>query len=254
MAHGNAGDDVGRHRPLVVAQRVRGHATKAPQALVDTSDQGRDRLIGRWHHDTKARPGEPCAKQPCAHTADVRPVTPVELEPHAGLGYPRSIQPAPPGPPGFLRFGHPPARRSLRTAISERDQLVVHDISTHLALGRLDPLLELVEVIVDDLSAPSRARREPSLLSRLDVVSDCARGAPRQLGRVSVTLGQVECFENLHDLLVRLHVSLLGNWVHEHAQNTEEGHPGGGCHPATVKHNPELVAANARHSWPLARS
>ena len=32
-----------------------------------------------------------------------------------------------------------------------------------------------------------------------------------QLGGVPVAPGQIECFEYLHDLLVRLHVSLLGN-------------------------------------------
>jgi hypothetical protein len=43
-------------------------------------------------------------------------------------------------------------------------------------------------------------------------------------------------------------VSLLGNWVLEHAQNTEEGRPGGGYHPATVNNEAELVAASARFS------
>ena len=40
----------------------------------------------------------------------------------------------------------------------------------------------------------------------------------------------------------------------EHTQHTEEGHPGGGCHLATVSNEAGLVAASARISCPLARS
>ena len=49
-------------------------------------------------------------------------------------------------------------------------------------------------------------------------------------------------------------VPLLGNWVLEHTQHTEEGRPGGGCHLATVSNEARLVAASARISCPLARS
>ena len=41
--------------------------------------------------------------------------------------------------------------------------------------------------------------------------------------------------------------------VLEHTQHTEEGHPGGGCHLATVGNEAGLVAASARISCPLAR-
>ncbi len=49
-------------------------------------------------------------------------------------------------------------------------------------------------------------------------------------------------------------VPLLGNWVLEHTQHTEEGRPGGGCHLATVSNEAGLVAASARISCPLACS
>jgi hypothetical protein len=93
------------------------------------------------------------------------------------------------------------------------------------------PAPRAFKVGVDDLVAPRRGRAEPSLGSRLDITGDGARGAVRELGSIAVALGQIERFENFHDLLVKLHVSLLGNWVLEHTQHTEEGHPGGGCHP-----------------------
>jgi hypothetical protein len=124
----------------------------------------------------------------------------------------------------------------------------VDNVGPHLGVRGLDPLLQLVEVAVDDLVTTGRTGGEASLLSRLDVVGDGVRRAARQLSGVAVAPRQIECFEYLHDLLVRLHVSLLGNWVLGHTQHTEEGHPGGGCHRATFRNEAELVAASARFS------
>jgi hypothetical protein len=46
--------------------------------------------------------------------------------------------------------------------------------------------------------------------------------------RLGASLGQVERSEDLHDLLVRLHVLLLGGCVLKHAHHSGEKRPGGG--------------------------
>ena len=129
----------------------------------------------------------------------------------------------------------------------------MQDVGPHLGARCLDPLLDLVEVVVDDLGPTRRARAEPSLLSCRDVVGDGARRAVRQLGGIPVALGQIECFENFHGFLVRLHVLLLGNWVLGHTQHTGEERPGGGSTGRRSINEAELMAASARFSCPSAR-
>jgi hypothetical protein len=51
--------------------------------------------------------------------------------------------------------------------------------------------------------------------------------AHHELDRVAIALGPIERCEYVHDLLGRLLVLLLGNWVLQDTQHTEEGRPSG---------------------------
>jgi len=78
------------------------------------------------------------------------------------------------------------------------------------ALGGLHPLLELGKELVDE---PGPADGGGGQLTGVALGDPQGHGVGRaagQLAGVSIGTGQVECFKDLHDLLGRLHVLLLG--------------------------------------------
>lgn len=74
----------------------------------------------------------------------------------------------------------------------------------------------------------------------------------RQLAGIPVTAGQIECLQDFHDLIVRLHVLLLGCWVLEHAQHTEEDAPVVDPPGQLSIGKADLVSPSGQFSWPPA--
>src|SRR4029453_17516726 len=97
--------------------------------------------------------------------ADQRAPPEVVLEPHPRPGNPRPIDPPTPSPPRGLDLSDRPASGPLRTAIAERDQLVVGDIGTQLAAAAVDPLLQLGPVRVDHHRPARRLRTRRARLA-----------------------------------------------------------------------------------------
>jgi hypothetical protein len=85
----------------------------------------------------------------------------------------------------------------------------VDDVGADLAVAPLDPLLDLGEVRIDELAALNRLIERSTSSSQPDVPGDGVRRAAGELGGVAQAARQVECFEDLHGLSGRLHLSLL---------------------------------------------
>src|SRR5690625_741565 len=83
-------------------------------------------------------------------------------------------------------------------------------IGTDLALALVHPLLDLGQVLIDQLRSRGGLVAQPPRITGGDVPRHSVVGDPGELAGVPVGPCQVERFENFHDLLGRLHVSLLG--------------------------------------------
>jgi len=108
------------------------------------------------------------------------------------------------------------APRALRTPVAQRDELVVGDVGAHLAVGPLDPLLELVKMLIDQL----RARRGP--------IGQCPRVAGRHVAGDGAVRDPASSPASRNDPVksnasnmfmissADFTVSLLGRYAHHH--------------------------------------
>jgi hypothetical protein len=109
-----------------------------------------------------------------------------------------------------LHLRHRPADRAVRAVEAKRGQLVEADIGADLAVGPLDPLLDLRHERIDQPLASHRAiTGQLARVALGDPMLDGVMRAASQLARVPERLRQVERFKYLHDLLARLQLLLL---------------------------------------------
>ncbi len=71
-------------------------------------------------------------------------------------------------------------------------------------MGQLDPLLDLVQVRVDDLGPPGHLGGQEPGVAGDDQTGHGVMRAARQLASVTIRAGQIESSKNLHDLLGKL--------------------------------------------------
>jgi hypothetical protein len=205
VAHGQARHPVDGHRALVVAEQVGRRPIQALQRGVDAGQQAAHGAVPGGQHDPEAAPGQPGAEQQRLAAADDRARAPVELQPHARLGHPGSIGPAPPDRVGGLGLGHRPAGGALVAVEAHGHQvLAMHDVGADVAMGTLDELFDLLDEGVDDPPPARRCGRHHAGVTpghvALHGLGVTAREAAGGLG----ASGQVKRFKDLHDLPARL--------------------------------------------------
>jgi hypothetical protein len=81
----------------------------------------------------------------------------------------------------------------------------VGDVGAELAARALYPLGQLVPVRADQPVTLERRRARQPGVAACDEAFDGVMITPRQLGRATIRAGQIVGFQNLHDLLDRLH-------------------------------------------------
>ena len=101
---------------------------------------------------------------------------------------------------------HRPTSGPLGPDEAHRHQLVVSDIGADLAVTGLHPLLHLRQEPIDQLLAPHRRSRQLADVPTGHPLGNRVMVAVGQLAGRSITLRQIERFQNLHDLLGMLHV------------------------------------------------
>ena len=186
------------------------HPTEDAQRLIDRGHHRRQRLVQQRQHHPEPAPRQP-RQNNCVPTPSTRGPSPKSYwnripapgstadAPAAG---PTGTPTSPPRPPGgwCVPNPHTPAR-----------QLVVHHIRADPTTRVLDPLLQLRQERIDEHRPPlATSRCQPALLPRRNIIRDRVMRTPGQHRRVATRTGQIESFQNLHDLLSRLHSSLLG--------------------------------------------
>ena len=204
VADRDPGDPLDGHRPLVVGEQVGRHPADLPEGRVETGEQAAHRPIPGRDDDPEPAPGEPGAEQERRPAIDHRSAAPVELEPHAGLGDPRTVRPPAAGPVRGLGQPDGPAGRPLRAVEAERSQPLVDDVGPDPPGRALDELLDLRAVRVDLHRPPDPGGRVVAPVTPVDVAGDGLRIAGGEVGRRMGAAGEIECFEDLHDLPVRL--------------------------------------------------
>jgi len=212
VAHRQAGHPVDRHRPFVVGQQVRRHRPQTAQRRVQAGQQAGQGLVPGGDHHSEAAPGQPRAEQLGQAPGDGGARPPVELGPHPRLGHPRPVGAPMPGPIALLGLRHGPPGGALVAAEAHRHHVAsVDNVGADLALGALDQLFDLLSVGVDDPRTWPPGERTSAGVTDRHVASHRVRiGTGETACRVG-TAGQIECFENLHDLPVMLgHRSSLG--------------------------------------------
>ena len=204
VADRDAGHVLDGHGLGVVRQQVGRRSAQPAQRLVQAGHQRRKGLVpGRDDHPV-ARPGQPRAEQAGATLADPGAVAPVELQPHARLRHPGPVGAAVTGPPGGLEFRDGAPSGPVRAGKPHRDQAVVGDVGADLAGGAVDQLLELGQELVDAAGTAGAGKRVGAGVTHGDVGGDGLGVAADQLRGRPGAAGQVEGFEDLHDLPGRL--------------------------------------------------
>ena len=105
----------------------------------------------------------------------------------------------------FLTCGDGPPGRPLRPGEPHRHQLVVRDVGADLAVGLLDPFLDLGQELINQ-PRPAHPRRDPAGVPLGDQPGDRVMRTPRQVGGGTQRTGQIERLQNLHRFLGRLQV------------------------------------------------
>ena len=230
VPHRDPGDVLNGDRLRVVTQQIRRRPTHLAQRRVQAGDQAAHRLIPDRDHHPKPGPGQPRAEQIRLAAADPRTVTPVELQPQAGLGHPWPIRAPPPRPPHVLRLANRPPRGAFRAGEPHRDQPLVHLVRADLRLRHVDELFHLRQERVDQLRPRRRAHQQriPATgIPQRHVPTHRLRVTPRQLRCGMRTARRVVRLQNLHDLPVRLGHGLSGSSVARSATGIE---PAGEIH------------------------
>ena len=153
-------------------------------------------------------------------------------EPHAGLGDPGPVRPHPARPERRLRAPDRPAGRALARGIRgegvEDAQALVHDVRPDPATRALHELLDLVAVPVDEHRPAHPGVGVGALVSGGDVASHGLGIAAGELGCGMGAAGEVERFEDLHDLPVRLLHDPSGTGDGRCVSEHRKGRPPGG--------------------------
>ena len=105
----------------------------------------------------------------------------------------------------FLTCGDRPPGRPLRPGEPHRHQLVVRDVGADLALGLLDPFLDLGQELIDQ-PRPAHPRRGTAGVPLGDQPGDRVMRTPRQVRGGTQRTGQIERLQNFHRFLGRLQV------------------------------------------------
>jgi hypothetical protein len=158
-------------------------AAEAAERLVKASDDRRHRPVPGRDDDPEPRPGQPGTPEQGLPSADPRTHTPVELEPHAGLRDPWSEDPSVTGCVRPLRSGHGATGRPFRSLKAEGPKLVVDDVGADLTVAPLDPLLDLVEIWVYELTSTDRIIERATACPQADVPGDGVGRATDELRR-----------------------------------------------------------------------
>ena len=221
VPHRDPGDVLDRHGLLVVSQHIRRHPTQATERHIQGGEHRRQGLVPDREHHPEPRPGQPSHEQGGLDTVDDRPVTVVVLQPHPRLGDPRPVHPPPARMPGRLQLSHRTPGGAFRAGVSQPRQLRMDPVGANLALGPVDPLLDLVQERVDQLRAALRpARQLTGTLPRLHIPLDGVVGTTRQLRCVPIRPSQVVSIQNVHDLLGSLqNVPSSGSDAIQHRQS-----------------------------------
>ncbi len=248
---------------LVVGQPVRRRPTEGPHRPVEARDHRRQRPVPRRDHHPEPAPRQPRAEQVRCRPPMARAVTPVPLGPHARLDDPRPIHPPParagsspsPGPPPAARCG--PSRRSpSATSLSNTTsaRILPWDRSTHSSILAKNPSINFGR-------STGLARHRPATRHRASRPSPrpCDASTPPARRRRGTTARQIECFQNLHDFLVRLHVAPPGRLVVFSDRPVEPGGaptrrtPAGNEHQRGQNHWPPAGRTVGHHraaTWP----
>nr|SBO96660.1 hypothetical protein BN4615_P6176 [Nonomuraea gerenzanensis] len=205
VAHRDAGDVVGGDGALVVGQRIGRRATELPQRRIQAGRDRRQRLVQHRDDHPEPRPGQPRAPQPRPAARDLRAVSPIPLHPQPRLGNPGTKHPAMARLIGGLGRGHRAPRGAVSAAEPHRRDLLVHPISTDPPTRALDQLLDLRHELVDHLRPGLPPGRVAALAAQQHVTLHGVVVDAGQLSRGAVTTRKVIRFQNLHDLLFRLH-------------------------------------------------
>ena len=154
-------------------------------------------------------PRQPRTPQIRGPAPDLGARSPVPLGPHPGLDNPGPIHPPPARPQRRLHLRDRPTHRAIRAVVAEQLELLVAHIGADLAVGAVDPLLDLGEEHVE-LAGPANRLGQVAELAPVtprDPVRHRVRRTPRQRASRSERAGQIECFKNLSHLLAILHIS-----------------------------------------------
>ena len=192
-------------RSLSVNQYV-GHTTEDPHRPIETADHRRQRLVPRRDHHPQPAPRQPCAPQirlPAGDPSDRGPSPTAPTSPAQGstadtpaVARPDS-SPSPRPPPAgpcapSRRTRAPRACRTRRQRGSCRSSARPTPRSWPGADRSTSP------------AAAAHRRRRAALVTQRDVMLDGVMRTTRQLGGRPERPRQIERFQNLHDLLVRL--------------------------------------------------
>jgi hypothetical protein len=189
MTDGNPGDPVDGDGPLVVGQGVGRRAAEPAERLVEAGDHCRQRPIVGRDDDAEPAPGQPGAPQQRDAATDPRSLAPVELEPHAGFRDPRPIDAPVAGGVGALGTSDCAPARPLGPLEALGQQLVVDDVGADLAVGTLDPLLDLGQEAVDQAVTGGSLGQDPARGPEPDVARDRVVRAAGELGRGPIAAG-----------------------------------------------------------------
>lgn len=133
-----------------------GTAPEPAQRRVDAGDHCGQRLVQDRQHHPEPAPCQPGAVQRRCSPGNDRAVTEVVLKPHPGLRDPGTVDPAIPCGVASLNHRHCPATGTLRPLVTHGHELFVGNIGPDLAQAVLNPFLDLVEIVVDDLRPAGR--------------------------------------------------------------------------------------------------
>lgn len=144
------------------AKHLRGRGSALQQRIWPISlrmaagDHGGKGLVPGGDDDAIARPRQPRAPQVRLSSPNCAALPPVTLEPQARLGHLRTKDAAvATGVHGIGERDRAP-RRALGARITHRNELAVTDVGSDVALRALDPLLDLVEIGVEERIARRR--------------------------------------------------------------------------------------------------
>jgi hypothetical protein len=150
---------------------------------------------------------------------------------------------------------HRPPRGSFRPGITEGLQLHVGLVCAKLAMGGLNPLLNLWQERVRDTAPIGRFCDRLARVTGRDMTGDSVVRAPLQFRSSTQSSGQIICSEYFHDFYAYLH-KWASSWLDTSRHRNQT--PGRGSRRsigrAQKRKRADLMAINGQFSWPSAGS